>query len=229
MSDDRERRNAASPWGWSEENLRKDGIAPATVIDVGAGKGTRPLYRAFPDAFHVMIEPQREFEESLGENLAKWRGEVHITAVGDREGEAELHVDPDRPMMSSLLERTPDMPRTPETRRVPLTTLDRLAAEHGWQPPFGLKVDVEGADHLVIEGATEVLRQTQFVIAEVRVAQAFVGGHSFAQFIALMDSRGFALSDILSAPRSQMTGDVLYMDAFFRPFAGAGAPSSART
>jgi FkbM family methyltransferase len=229
MSDDRDSRNAASPWGWSEENLRKDGIAPATVIDVGAGKGTRPLYRAFPDAFHVMIEPQRELEEALGENLAKRRGEVHMTAVGNREGEAELHVDPERPMMSSLLERPPDMPRPPESRRVPLTTLDRLAAEHGWEPPFGLKVDVEGADHLVIEGATEVLKQTQFVIAEVRVAPAFVDGHTFAQFIALMDARGFALNDILSAPRSRMTGDVLYVDAFFRPSAAASAPSSART
>ena len=39
--EERERKNAAAPWGWSEENLRKEGIAPATVIDVGAGKGNR--------------------------------------------------------------------------------------------------------------------------------------------------------------------------------------------
>ena len=166
---------------------------------------------------------------ALVEHLAKWRGEILMTAVGDREGEAELHVDTDRPMMSSLLERPPDMPPSPETRRVPLTTLDRLAAEHDWEPPFGVKIDVEGADHLVVEGATEVLKQTQFVIAEVRVASAFVDGNTFAHFIALMDARGFALNDILSAPRSRMTGNVIYVDAFFRPSAGASAPSSART
>jgi FkbM family methyltransferase len=210
--------NAPPAAGWNEDNLRKEGIAPATVIDVGAGAGTGPLYRAFPDAYHVLIEPQLEFEETLRAHVEKkWRGEVHMTAVGDREGEAVLHVYPGRPMTSSLLERPSGLHRSPETRRVPLTTLDRLATERRWEPPFGLKVDVEGADHLVIEGATEVLKQTQFVIAEIWIAPTFVAGHTFAQFIALMDARGFELRDILSAPRSRRTAETLYVDAFFAP------------
>jgi hypothetical protein len=48
-------------------------------------------------------------------------------------------------------------------------------------------------------------------------APAFVQGHTFAQFIALMHERGFELRDILSAPRSRMSGEVIYIDGFFAP------------
>src|SRR3989442_12701698 len=51
--------------GWRPENMRKRGFAPATVIDVGAAYGTPALYAAFPDAYHVMIEPLADYEPSL--------------------------------------------------------------------------------------------------------------------------------------------------------------------
>jgi FkbM family methyltransferase len=208
--------SAIGPGGWSEAVLIKEGVAPETIIDVGAGAGTGPLLRAFPDAYHVLIEPQVELEPALRSHLEGRRGEVLITAVGDRDGEAVLHVDVNRPMVSSLI-ASPS--RAGEARSVPLRTLDSLAAERRWRPPFGLKVDAEGADHLVIEGAAEVLRQCQFVIAEVFVTapQADSGGLTFAQFVALMDARGFELRDILNAPRSRATGQLIYLDGYFMP------------
>lgn len=44
-------------------------------------------------------------------------------------------------------------------------------------PPFGLKVDTGGADPDVVEGAHEFLRETEFVIAEVSIAERFEGGY----------------------------------------------------
>src|SRR6267378_3903530 len=92
--------------GWVPECLRKEGFAPATVIDVGAGKGTQPLFVAFPEAYHVLIEPLEECRSSLSEHLTKYRGEHIAVAVGDRDGTAEIHVDPDAYWNSSILERT---------------------------------------------------------------------------------------------------------------------------
>ena len=51
--------------GWRVEHLRRAGIAPATVIDVGAANGTRALYEAYPDARLVLIEPLVEHEPDL--------------------------------------------------------------------------------------------------------------------------------------------------------------------
>jgi len=224
--------DSAEPGGWSAENLRKEGLHPATVIDVGAGSGTPALYRAFPEAHHVLIEPLGEFEPALRERLAKWSGELLRTAVGESPGEATLYVNSRRPVMSSLLQTASGQPQAEgvtEHRRVSVTTVDALLEEHSWQPPFGLKIDTEGTEDMVVKGAGRLLEQTQFVIAEVWAVSPFEGGYTFGEFVSLMESLGFELRDVLEVRRSRMTRELMYADALFRPSAGAGGPSSAQT
>jgi FkbM family methyltransferase len=219
--------DGTGPDGWSTDNLRKQGLAPVTVIDVGAAGGTPPLYRAFPDAYYVLIEPLHEFEPKLQETLERWHGELVRSAVGEAQGHAVLNVNSEMPAMSSLRSTASAHPAAAvesEQRRVEVTTLDCLLEERMWTPPFGLKIDTEGAEDLVIRGADRLLRDTQFVIAEVWAARAFEGGYTFAEFMSLMESRGFDLRDILHVRRSRMTNELMYIDALFRPSATAGAP-----
>jgi FkbM family methyltransferase len=213
--------NAETAGGWSPENLRKPGFDPATVIDAGAGAGTPALHQAFPKAHLVMIEPLREWQADLERQVAQHGGEYVLKAVGARSGTASFNVDHDSLVMSSLLERgSKPAAGSPgvDQREVPVTTLDELWRERGWKPPFGLKLDTEGYEDQVIEGAQEVLRQTQFVIAEVSVVpERFDGSYTFAQFIALMDRHGFRLCDVLDAPRKRRAQELKYMDVLFRP------------
>jgi FkbM family methyltransferase len=204
--------------GWSEENLRKQDFRPETLIDVGAGSGTPPLYRAFPDAYRVLIEPLAEFEQALRAQVADGSGEYLPSAVGDEPGEAVLRVDPAGLFCSSIQEtswRSDKAERGLEKRTVPITTLDALLDRHGWEPPFGLKIDTEGYELQVIRGAARVLRLTQFVIAEVSVSKRFRHGYRFAEFIALMDSSGFELCDLVDGLKIE-DGDVIYLDLIFR-------------
>jgi FkbM family methyltransferase len=196
--------------GWSPQNLAKPGLTPRTVIDVGANTGTPPLYEAFPDSYLVLVEPLAECEPSLDEVLNRSRG-VHLpVAVGRQVGSVIINVEPRRNAKSSILSRT-DLTVTGdqlEQREVPVTTLDAIVADHHLEPPFGLKIDTEGYEIDVIEGATELLRETQFVIAEVSIADRFVASYSFADFIAIMDARGFRVCDILR-------GGARYADIMF--------------
>jgi FkbM family methyltransferase len=204
--------------GWVPECLRKEGFEPATVIDVGAGKGTPPLYSAFPEAYHVLIEPLEECRSSLAEHLTKVDGEHIAVAVGEREETAEIHVDPDDYWNSSILERAsqpPDERAKLRTRSIPVRTLDGLLAEREWAAPFGLKLDIEGYEARVIEGAERVLSMTQFVIAELWLIKMYQQSHTFAEFISLMDSRGFALFDILDGGKTAMNQGVNFIDALF--------------
>ena len=209
--------------GWHAGNLRKRGFAPETVIDIGVAHGTPALYRAFPDAYHVLIEPLREFEPSMRQQLRTVRGEYVVTAVGNREGSIEINLDPNAPWTSSVLESryAADTDAVRERREVELTTLDRLVERRGWAAPFGLKIDTEGFERDVIEGATTVLGQTQFVIAEVSVAERFEGGYTFADLVALMDARGFALCDVLDGMKPSPEGCLSFIDACFRRVRGA--------
>jgi FkbM family methyltransferase len=202
--------------GWRPENLRKPGLAPATVIDVGVARGTPNLYRAFPDAHLVLIEPLAEFEEDLRRIATRRGGEYVLAAVGAEPGSATIHVDPHTLYGSSLLVNSwaaPGAP-APEKREIEVTTLDRLRDERAWPGPFGLKIDVEGYELQVIGGAVALLRETQFVIAEVSVAQQYAGSAPFAEFVAAMSAHGFGLNDVLDG-RRRGAGGVDFLDLMF--------------
>jgi FkbM family methyltransferase len=158
-----------------------------------------------------------EFEADLRRILTRYRGEYHLTALADEPGTATIQVDLKRLERSSLRERAE--PEKPEglvsSRIVPVTTLDALLQAHKWVPPFGLKLDTEGSEDAVIRGAREFLRHTQFVIAEVPVADRFRGGYTFADFIGLMDERGFRVCDFLEVGRNS-DFDTSFADMVFR-------------
>jgi FkbM family methyltransferase len=186
--------------GWSPENLRREGLTPATVIDVGVADGTVTLYEAFPDAHHVLIEPLEEYRDEIGKLVETYRAEHVETAVGSQEGTAAIHIHRERGQSSLMtkIQAEADL----DLREVPITTLDKLVQERGWTAPFGLKLDVEGYERFVIQGATSVLAETQFVIAELPISPRFEDDWTTGQFIDLMRSHGFEVADILDATRA---------------------------
>ena len=207
--------------GWEPATLRQLGFSPRTVVDVGAGDGdgTPELYAAFPDAFHVLVEPLKENEPHLQRILQEYNGQYFLTALGAREEELTINVElpPRWRNMSSIHPRTDftSSSNPVEKRKIPVTTLDALLDKHDFQAPFGLKVDTEGFEYQVIEGATNFLRGTQFVITEVNVAKVYEGSYSFAEFVEIMAENSFALCDILYTKRMG-PGKVLFVDAVFK-------------
>ena len=203
--------------GWRKANLRKPEFSPKTVFDVGAANGTPVLYKAFPEAFHVLIEPLEENEPHLQKILREYEGKYFLTAVGARDEELTINVEPNK-RRSSIYSRTSLSPTDPvEKRKIPVTTLDALAKEHHFQPPFGLKIDTEGFEYQVLEGAPNFLRETQFVIAELSIEKLYEDSYSFAEFVGLMDRHNFYLCDVLHMQYDlQSPSKLLYMDVVFK-------------
>jgi FkbM family methyltransferase len=200
--------------GWAPEMLRKPGFDPATVIDVGVANGTPSLYAAFPSAHFVLIEPLEEFRAELEDYAARLGADYLPCAAGARDGTATLHVNAYL-YSSAIRDRTASTEIVAE-REVPLARLDTLREEHGWQPPFGLKIDAEGHEDQVLEGAARLLTETQFVVAEVNVKPLYEGGYSFAELIAQLDRHGFRLCDVMAAPKLPGAHEPDYIDAVFR-------------
>jgi FkbM family methyltransferase len=187
---------------WDVSALQAWGFTPKTVIDVGAAAGTPELYQAFPSAHHVLIEPLEEFEDALATLAQELGGDYVPTAVGSAEGRAPIRVE-GRLGMSSLLDSLTGPPSI-DRREIPITTLDKLLNNRNWAPPFGLKIDTEGFESEVINGAPAVLENTQFVIAELSVSRRFEDAPSCSEFIELMRSRGFEVRDIIDARPSPL-------------------------
>ena len=55
-------------------NVARLGFVPNIVIDVGVAKGTFALYEAFPNAYHLLVEPLEEFEDDIISILKKYKG-----------------------------------------------------------------------------------------------------------------------------------------------------------
>ena len=53
------------------------GITPKTVIDVGAAWGTPELLEAYPDAYHILIDPLPMYSDRLNQLLEKYTVEYH--------------------------------------------------------------------------------------------------------------------------------------------------------
>jgi FkbM family methyltransferase len=203
--------------GWSPAHLRRFGLAPATLIDVGVGRGTPALYEAFPDARLILVEPLAEFEPDLERILAARPGRAILTAVGSAEGRRTIRVESGNRLKSSLFERTPltATGMVGEEREIPVTTLDQLLNENEFPAPIGLKIDTEGFELEVIEGASRLLERTLFVIAEVSVAARFEGGYTFADLVGALQQRGFAAVDLLEVSRSRRSPGARYVDVLF--------------
>lgn len=172
-----------------------------TVIDIGVADGTLALYAAFPDAHLVLIDPTPGYRDSIDAISRQYKSKYLPFAVGDRDADNQImYVEPVIRRKSSLRTRTP-LTKTGDAvieTPVPMRTLDTLL--HGDDfvvAPICIKIDVEGYEAAVIEGARQTLQRTQFVIVEVSVAARFHGSPTFAEFIALMSHMGFALFDII--------------------------------
>ena len=128
-----------------------------TLYDVGANIGFISIEVAcsgIPNVNVYAFEPQRELAEKIAisgilnktENLT-----VFDLVLGDAIGIAEIYV-------GRNLAHTSLVQREQECRSVssPMTTVDELVFGGGAAPPSVLKLDVEGAELLVLKGAREV-------------------------------------------------------------------------
>ncbi len=198
-------------------------FAPDVVFDVGVGAGTRWLYKTYPDARFVLVDPQ---ERSAERSKSAARGfDFHAVALGASDGEAVLKIprtdDGRGNAMASLFERTDRLSTQFEAiseETVPVRTLDGLAADYPGR--VGLKIDTEGAEIEILKGATETLKRTDFVVLEVSVTRRFDNIPKPSQAVALLADAGLEMRDILAtAETAGPRAKPRHMDVLFTRWA----------
>jgi hypothetical protein len=78
--------------------------------------------------------------------------------------------------------------------------LDNIIASETNLGRLGIKIDTEGYELNIILGATETLKSTEFVLAEVRHNhESFEGVYKLHEFVSAMHDNDFILSMIITA------------------------------
>ena len=192
------RRKGSGPRRTPEEvlaHVKKLGFEPATVVDVGVAYGTPELYQAFPDARFLLVDPLEEYAEAIGQVTATLRDAEWVrAAAGPEPGEIEINVNR-APALSSTLGHWKGQDDGGTARTVPVVRIDDLVAERSLPGPYVVKVDVEGAELRVLDGAPKVLEQTELVLLEVNLFEFLPGQPQLHDVVAYMKSRGFVTYD----------------------------------
>jgi len=140
-----------------------------TALDIGANIGyTASLLaqRVGTQGRVLCFEPNPEVYEELSENVRMWREitagspiSLSPLALSDRAGEGVLSIPPRNRGEATLLETGDRAENIAKTYPVELTTLDRFLTE---KDKIGvLKIDVEGHELAVFQGASQLLGRHQ--------------------------------------------------------------------
>jgi len=181
----------------SYRHLRSLGFAPKTVIDVGVADGTPDIYENFPSAYFLLVEPLQEFEDYMQSILRELEGEYVLAAAGAKPGVAKLNVHDGHMNGSSLYKESMGAEADGTERIVPVITLDSLVTDRALACPMMLKVDVQGAELDVLEGAINCLPIIDVVVLEVSMFQFMKGAPQFHDIITYMKNHGFVAYDIV--------------------------------
>lgn len=194
------------------------------VIDVGANIGQfGESLRA--DGYKgkiVSFEPIKSAFQTLSSKAASdgnW--ETHHCALGAAPGTANLHVS-ELTVFSSILKLTDvaklhdDRIAVEHTEEVPVRTLDQIAAELPGE--MFLKIDTQGYERQVIEGARQIMPRLKGVLMELPIVHVYEGEWRFYEALEFMADAGFVPAQI--QPVNYHGADqvsAVEFDCLFRP------------
>jgi FkbM family methyltransferase len=201
-------------WPRTMAVLKHHGFSPATVFDVGVGYGTFPLYRAFPNAFYHLIDPARESLAYMRRLSRRLHCQVHTVALGDRDGETALEVRDDIQQSTLLEEMGPR--RVRRIDRVPLRRFDALFGGSIARPAL-CKIDVQGAELMVLAGMAGRLAEIDALIVETSTIATVKGGAEVESVVRFLGEYDFALADIVGLRRRPLDNATAQLDLLFVP------------
>jgi FkbM family methyltransferase len=199
--------------------IKHQGFTPDTIIDVGASTGVWSWTAStlFPNAKYVLVDPMMShYSEQERRFYSRSLPSVELVeaALSDHCGETEILVSND--LYGTSLLKIDEKSRTVKTSTVKLLTLDEMARQKRLSGRTLLKVDVQFAEHLVISGGLDFIRNNvDAIILELTIEREHPQAKTYREMLDLMDSIGFAVVDEMEGWRDPITGRLEQKDSVF--------------
>lgn len=199
-------------------------LGVTSVLDVGANVGQyASLLRA--GGFTGDIYSCEPLQDAFGQLSRRAGGDDRWTpirtAVGDAVGSIDINVAANS-FSSSVLPMTAAHEKAAPgsefigQERVPVTTVGELVARHGINPVQTLlKVDTQGYEGPVLDGAGDLLEQFTAVQLELSFVSLYDGQQLFAEMTERLAKAGFGIYALEAGFGDPRTGRMLQCDGLF--------------
>jgi FkbM family methyltransferase len=196
------------------------------VLDVGANigqfgdmlfglgfKGRLVSFEALPDIHRQLTEHAR----TAG---AAWQV-APCAALGSARGKVEMNVAANLVSSSILPMRQDHVDAAPDSKYITRTLvdiqrLDELASRYVTpDADLLIKIDTQGYEREVLEGATALLPQTVALQIELSLVSLYEGAPDFVDMLGRVLAQGFELFGLVPGFRDPRSGRLLQMDGFF--------------
>ena len=195
-----------------------------TILDVGANVGqyAKEMRRLGFKGKIISFEPIAnvfkvlEKEQSIDPDWS-----IHNMALGHKNEETQINIS-NASASSSLLEMLPShfeaAPTTKyvETESITVRTLDSVFPEI-CKPneSIYLKIDVQGFEKNVIDGAKESLKKIKGIQMELSIVQLYSNELTYIEMIQYLEEKGFYLHSLEPGFANVKTGQLLQADGIF--------------
>lgn len=200
-----------------------------TILDIGANRGqfAKRAFAVFPKAEIFCFEPTKTaFEELHGWAKSSGQGRVFAfnIALGNKREKKEMFLHSDHDDSSSMLQTTKGYERNfpfvknqqaVKVNQYPLDLAVEELVKKSFEKEILVKMDVQGYEDLVIEGAKNTLSKAKACIIEIVNDELYKGQPDFSKIFLLMKSLGVAYYGNLEQVKDHKDGHIIYYDAIF--------------
>jgi len=190
------------------------GVEISTVIDVGAsdGRWSRNCMRFFPEAAFLLVEAQAAHTKGLDEfKNENSRVDYVLAAAGHEDG--VIYFD-DSQLFGGQASKEKEGANMKE---LPQVSLDNEINRRSLAGPFLLKLDTHGFEVPILQGASEILRNTNLLIIETYNFKLTDTSLRYWEMCSYLDELGFAPIENVDLMLRKKDGSFWQMDTFFVP------------
>ncbi len=205
-------------------------VKEPVIFDIGAhsGRVTETYRKLFPLASIHCFEPFPRSFQALAKSVQRDpRTSCHRVAVSEKKGRAILNANlsPGTNSLLSTDERAAffwgeGLFETTSQIEVETTTVDLFCLEAGISHVDILKMDVQGAEFSILEGARNMLahQEISLIYAELILGPTYRGQYKLHEYLSFLDSAGYDLLDFFDPVRSHrqlMKVDAVFLSSAF--------------